>query len=120
MRHTANVNTAERTAHRHPWGLEIAHLDAVAVLTLSLLDTLLERLGLVHLRGSQAVTVSGRASVVRVAHTVSDRTLVRGSGALQLVATAVGVGAAELLVVTTKRREAGSLERLASVVHGPS
>lgn len=83
-------------------------LGTATVLALSLPDTLLKRLRLVHLGSSQTVTVGGRR-IVRVAHAIRDRALVRRSGAVQLVATTVSLSAAELLVVTTGGREAVSL-----------
>lgn len=74
--------------------------DTSLVLPLGLLDPLLEGLGLVKLGSGETVTF-GLGSTVRVSHAVSDGTLVRRGGTVQLgvVLARVGVGTLHLLAI---------------------
>lgn len=79
------------------------------VLSLGLLDALLERLGLVELRGCETIALGG-GDAVRVPHAVSDGTLVGRSGSVEfgVVLARVGVGALHLLPIG-RTGEAGTL-----------
>lgn len=93
-------------------GSSLSH--ASLVLTLGLLDPLLEGLGLVKLRGGQTVTLGVRGAV-RVAHAIGNGALVGRGGSVQLgvVLARVGVGTLHLLPIG-RTGHAGTLRERSS------